>query len=113
MVNYDVLRIDLLIRHIDIIKNDIKNFKYEEFSNSDLLVRATCFSLVQIGEQMNKLEENYKELYPNIPWTAARKMRNLIVHVYSKVDAAQTWQTATKDLDELKTMFNEVKSTIM
>ena len=113
MVNYDVLRIDLLIRHIDIIKNDIKNFKYEEFSNSDLLVRATCFSLVQIGEQMNKLEENYKELYPNIPWTAARKMRNLIVHVYSKVDAAQIWQTATKDLDELKTMFNEVKSTIM
>lgn len=62
---------------------------------------------------MNKLEENYKELYPNIPWTAARKMRNLIVHVYSKVDAAQIWQTATKDLDELKTMFNEVKSTIM
>ena len=113
MVNYDVLRIDLLIRHIDIIKNDIKNFKYEEFSNSDLLVRATCFSLVQIGEQMNKLEENYKELYPNIPWTAARKMRNLIVHVYSKVDAAQIWQTATEDLDELKTMFNEVKSTIM
>ena len=113
MVNYDVLRIDLLIRHIDIIQNDIKNLKYEEFSNFDLLVRATCFSLVQIGEQMNKFEENYKELYPNIPWTAARKMRNLIVHVYSKVDAAQIWQTATKDLDELKTMFNEVKSTIM
>ena len=113
MVNTDVMRINLLIKHIETIQRDLNSITFDDFQKSDLLVRATCFSLVQIGEQMNKLEEKYRSDYPNIPWSKARNMRNIIVHVYNKVDAEQVWSTATGDLNQLKDMFEVVKANII
>ena len=108
----NILRINLLLKHINIIQNDLKGLTLDDFKKSDLLVRATCFSLAQIGEQMNKLQDNYGECYPELPWSEARKMRNIIVHVYNKVDAEQVYLTATKDLDELKSKFEQIKTDI-
>lgn len=78
-----------------------------------MLARATAFSLMQIGEQMNRLEESYRDLYPDLPWKDARDMRNVIVHVYSKVDAAQVCMTATKDFDILKEYFLKIKNDLI
>ena len=40
------LRLDQIIRHIDIIENDIGDMSLEQFRENDLLARATCFSIV-------------------------------------------------------------------
>ena len=40
-------------------------------------------------------------------------MRNLIVHVYVKVDAAQVYETATTDLDTLKEYFSKIKQDLL
>ena len=102
----------MLIKHINLIQSDLKDKTIDDFKKSDLLVRATCFSLVQIGEQMNKLEDKYRQNYPDVPWSSARKMRNIIVHVYNKIDAEQVWSTAKQDLDELKNKFEIIKTEI-
>lgn len=113
MDNVSVSRIDLLIKHINLIQHDLKDKTFEDFKKSDILVRATCFSLVQIGEQMNKLEELFRTNYPEIPWSSARKMRNIIVHVYNKIDVEQVWSTANQDLEELKVKFETIKSELL
>lgn len=102
----------MLIKHINLIQSDLKDKTIDDFKKSDLLVRATCFSLVQIGEQMIKLEDKYRQNYPDVPWSSARKMRNIIVHVYNKIDAEQVWSTAKQDLDELKNKFEIIKTEI-
>lgn len=104
---------NFLLRQIETIQNDLANISLEEFEKYDLLARATAFSLMQIGEQMNRLEESYGDLYPDLPWRDARDMRNVIVHVYSKVDASQVYMTATKDLDVLKKYFEKIKNDII
>lgn len=60
-------RIDSILKHIDLVQSDLSNMSLEEFSKSDLFVRGTCFSLMQIGEQLNKLESIFGTDYPNIP----------------------------------------------
>ena len=49
-------RIDSLLKHIDEIENDLKGLTIKELENSNKLLKADCFSLTQIGEQMNQLE---------------------------------------------------------
>ena len=95
-------RIDIILKHIDIVENDIKNMSYEDFCKSDLYVRATCFSIAQIGEQMIKLEETLRPNYDYLPWKSIRDMRNIIVHVYNHVNAEVVYLTAKNDLRELK-----------
>lgn len=111
MINVnEIIRVDFLLKQITIIENDLAGKSFEEFKKNDLLVRATAFSLMQIGEQMNKLEKIFRDDYPDLPWKDARDMRNIIVHVYSKVDADQVYMTATKDLVVLKKNFGIIKS---
>lgn len=50
-----LLRIDSLLKHIDIVLNDTKDLTIDELRQHDLLLRATCFSIAQIGETMNQL----------------------------------------------------------
>lgn len=106
------LRIDSLLMQIDKIQNDLNGYTLDEFAKSDLLVRATCFSLVQIGEQMNRLEESLGKKFPNLPWREARRMRNLIVHVYNKVDAEEVFATYKNDLESLKREFLKIKEVL-
>jgi len=96
------LRIDSILKHIDLIINDLEGKSLEEFQQSDLHVRATCFSLMQIGEQLTKLHKIYGEKYPNVPWNEAIKLRTLIVHIYNKVSSTQIYRIAKNDLKPLK-----------
>ena len=107
------LRVGTIIKFIDVALNDVGNKSLSEFSESDLLVRGTCFALVQIGEQMNSLEKILSDDYPNIPWGKAIGMRNLIVHVYNKVKAEPVYWTVKNDLPTLRKMFQEVKENLI
>ena len=96
------LRIESILKHIDSIIEDLEDKTLEDFAKSDLYVRATCFSLMQIGEQLAKLREVFGKDYPNIPWIEANKLRNLIVHIYNKVDPKQIYNVPKNDLGPLK-----------
>ena len=106
------LRIDSLLSHIDKVLNDTNGLTIEEFEKNDLLVRATCFSVAQIGENMNKLEESLSQRYPDLPWTSARSMRNVIVHDYDGTDVEEVLSTIRNDLPLLKTAFLSIKRDI-
>lgn len=103
------LRIDSILQHISLIKEDLKDITLDDFKKSDLHVRGTCFSLMQIGEQLSKLEEIFAKEYPNIPWKEAIKLRTLIVHIYNKVDAEEIFKIAKNDLDQLEESIKEIR----
>ena len=55
-----VSRIDSLSEHIDLVLNDTEGLTVHQLDESSLLLRATCFSIAQIGEIMNQLEKHYQ-----------------------------------------------------
>ena len=107
------LRINSLLEHINKVLNSTKDVTIDDFKNSDLLLRTTAFSIMQIGEQMNKLEKLLKDKYPNLPWDSARATRNVIVHDYDSIDIDMLFSTVKIDLPILKEAFEEVKKDLM
>ena len=105
-----IQRINTILKHIDTINSDIKGLSLEEFKQSDLLTRATVFSLSQIGEHMGKIEVQLQDVYTDLPWREAKDFRNLIVHDYGRVKAEVTYETVKKDLPELKKNLLKVKA---
>ena len=108
-----IYRINSILEHIDLVLNDTKGLTVEEIEKSSLLLRATCFSVSQIGEIMNQIEKTLGTKYSDIPWTDARRMRNVIVHDYSGTDIEQVYSTITQDLPNLKTAFLTIKNDLM
>ena len=109
MDNKALLRINSLLRHIDLVLSDMKEVDFTHFEESDVLYRATCFSISQIGEQMARLQDKIGDKYPDLPWVLSRRMRNFIVHDYDNVKPEVVYSTATEDLPLLKEEFSKIK----
>ena len=108
-----LLRIDTLLKHIDQIFDDTTNISVEELKSSNLLLRAVCFSMAQIGEMMSQLKEKLGEKYWKLPWYPAKKMRNIIIHDYGGTDVEQVYSTIHDDLPDLKKAFLAVRNDIL
>ena len=108
-----ILRVETIIKFIDTAINDVGTKSKDEFGKSDLLVRGTCFCLVQVGEQMNSLEKVLSKDYPDVPWDKAIGMRNLIVHVYNKVKHEPIYWTVKNDLPHLRQLFVEIRENLI
>ena len=104
-----LMRIDSLLRHIDLALNDTQGVDISSLKENDILFRATCFSISQIGEQMVQLEKKIGIDYPQVPWLYARTMRNFLVHYYDHVDPKEVETTVAIDLPSLKEIFLLIK----
>jgi uncharacterized protein with HEPN domain len=54
-----------------------------------------------VGEAANKVPQTTRDLYPEIPWSAAIAIRNRLIHGYEDVDLDIVWQTVNEDLPRL------------
>lgn len=59
------------------------------------------FRIIQISENCGKLTEEFKLLYPAVPWVAIKGMRNRIVHEYGYVDLAFVYDTVINGIPEM------------
>ncbi|MBL9178711.1 MAG: DUF86 domain-containing protein [Verrucomicrobiaceae bacterium] len=67
-----------------------------------------------IGEAASRLAPETKTLFPGLPFSQMRGMRNIIAHDYGDVDLDQVWRTASgPDLDvliaSLRSFFDSVE----
>lgn len=58
--------------------------------------------IIQIGKLANRISDETKEQYKNIPWRAIKGMRNLHAHDYENVDFEIVWTTLLEDIPVLK-----------
>lgn len=75
---------------------------YEEFCRDTKLVEACVFNLSQMGELANRIDADYAESHPAIPWRLLYGLRNRIVHDYEGVNLRLIWEIIRDDLPELK-----------
>ena len=105
-------RINSLLEHINLVLSDTNGLSLEDISGNSILFRATCFSVAQIGEMMIQLQNKISNQYPDLPWYAARKMRNVIVHDYGGTNIDDVYSTIKNDLPTLKADFQKIKAEI-
>ncbi|MCR5700888.1 MAG: DUF86 domain-containing protein [Lachnospiraceae bacterium] len=67
-----------------------------------MLVDACVFNLSQLGEVSNKIENEFEEKHPEIPWRQIYGLRNRIIHDYEGINRNLIWEIINDDLPDLK-----------
>ena len=106
--NEDKIHFERIIAAIDRIENHLRGFKLEGFKNDKKTYDAVLMQLVNIGEMVNRLSDNFREEHSDFPWHEAVGMRNQITHGYFEIDAEEIWQTAKQDLPELRIKIEKI-----
>ena len=74
----------------------------KEFLASDMHQVWVLYYIQLIGEAANGISAEFQQAHPIIPWKKIVAMRHLLVHHYFGIDLDEVWNTAQKDLPELK-----------
>jgi uncharacterized protein with HEPN domain len=70
--------------------------------DSDELLRLALTKLVEIvGEAAKLVSPQTQAAHPAVPWGAAARMRDRLVHHYFDIDLDVLWQTVRQDLPRL------------
>lgn len=100
----DVFILESIIDFCDRIANSIQKYgdDFGVFEN-DLDFQDSCqLRIIQIGENVSSLSDNFKESHPEIPWKNIVGTRNIIVHDYGVISNQKVWETLKNDIPALR-----------
>ena len=93
------------LEDINAIVGYTKGLSYDELLSDVKTIDAAMFRLQQMVEKIKKLSPEFKELHKEIPWGDIVGFRNGIVHEYGKTDYTTVYEVVTKDIYQLKELF--------
>lgn len=89
---------------IDQAMTDVRDFAsgrdLEDYRQDRQLRYAIERVLEIVGEATANLSDEVKEQDPSIPWREMRGLRNIVAHVYHRVDPVRVWTVVTRDLPQ-------------
>lgn len=71
------------------------------FSSDPIYRNAAALCILQIGELVGKLSEEFQSQHSSIPWRQIKAMRNIVAHSYGTVDPETTWEIIQYDIPKL------------
>lgn len=83
-------------------------FSKARFFASTTYQNAVCMCILQIGELIGKMSDDFIKDHVEIPWHKIRGMRNFVAHEYGHLDLDIVWFTATNSIPELQTFCENV-----
>lgn len=100
----DEIVLKKIIQYADEISETISRFNLTQDSFTDDFVARNAISMciLQIGELVGKLSEEFKAQNNAMPWREIKAMRNIAAHNYGEIDIDILWETATCDIPDLK-----------
>ena len=91
-----------IIEAVDKIEELLDGFSKEDFEQDERTQLAIIKLLEMIGEACNKLEQDFHQSHPEIPWRQIISMRNRLTHEYWDIDIDIVWKTIQQRVPDLK-----------
>ena len=93
-----------IIKYCDDIECLLIQFghSYDRYCQEIAFQYACNMCIIQIGELVSRLSDDFMLANPHIPWRAIKSLRNLHAHDYESVKLEIVWETLTKDIPVLR-----------
>ena len=110
MKSRDEIVLTKIVQYIDEIAYTINTLKLNAESLSDNFIakNALAMCVLQIGELVGHLSDEFKETHTDVPWHKIRAMRNIAAHNYGNFDLDVLWEVVTESVPDLKVYCQDI-----
>ena len=104
MSSRDIIILKKIVQYSNEISETISRFSLTQqlFANDFIARNAISMCILQIGELVSKLTDEFKTVNNKMPWHEIKAMRNIAAHNYGEIDIDILWETAADDIPLLK-----------
>ena len=99
----------VILRYCERLLGTVKFFgrDYATFCNSAPYQDACALCLIQTGEAVNRLSNEFREAHPQIEWSKIYGMRNHLVHGHDMFDCEIAWDAIENYVPPLREFCEE------
>ena len=97
-----------VISEIDVALSMITDKGFDAFDSDEILKRAMCMTVINIGELVKALSEDLRLEHKEIPWKSIAGFRDIAAHKYQTLHMQDVYHTVTIDFVELKNSINKI-----
>lgn len=97
-----------IVSELNVALEMISGKTFEDFDKSELLKRAMCMTVINIGELVKALTEDFRMEYSTIPWKSIAGFRDIAAHKYQTLHMQDVYYTVVNDFTELKENIEEI-----
>ena len=104
MNDRDIIVVKKIIQYINEIAITVQKYDldYIKLTDDFIVKNAISMCILQIGELVGKLSNEFINTYNAMPWKDIRAMRNIAAHNYGEIDLEVLWETVSTDVPILK-----------
>jgi uncharacterized protein with HEPN domain len=100
-----------IIEESEYLFDIIADIDEQVFLSDEKLMRATCMTLINIGELVKNLTEDFRLSHGQIPWKELAGLRDVTAHGYFTLRMDDIWTYAVKEMPDhmliLRDILNE------
>ena len=101
MKNKDKETLTKIIKYAKKAIDYVGNSSLDTFRDDAKTVDACAINIIQVGELVNRLSDEFIEATPNMPWHKMKGIRNRIVHDYEGMQFIIVYEVLTESLPQL------------
>lgn len=110
MLHRDNVTLTKIIDEINIAFELIGDSSQEQFLTDEKLKRAVCMTVINIGELVKNLSENFRLENKSVPWKKIAGFRDIAAHKYATLSMNDVFNTVINDFPELKENIQKILS---
>jgi uncharacterized protein with HEPN domain len=101
-----------MLRFVQELRGLAQGHTLESFTDNRVLCLATEKLFINVGEAANRIDEQARQSWPQIPWRRVIGLRNILAHGYEQVAHEILWRTIIDDLPDLEAATAQVLRSI-
>ena len=108
MEHRDTIILKKVMSEISIAQKMLGEISYTEFESNELLKRAICMTVINIGELVKNLSDEFRLNHRSVPWKEIAGFLDIAAHKYQTLRMEDVYETVTVDFPTLYSQLEDI-----
>jgi len=113
MQHRDNVTLQKILDEVKIAIQMLGDTSLDDFMHNEMLKRAIGMTVINIGELVKNLTDDFRTTYNFIPWKDISGFRDIAAHKYKTLDMKIVYNTVKLDIVELKGNLENILNEIL